>query len=84
MDEKEGVVRKNAPETEIGKQKLTAEAKRKNRPEWMTQGNHYLHSYKGHPKLNEPITRSLFDIGTYQHNFNTALQLAEGRVDYLR
>jgi len=35
VDEQKGITRKNAPETEIGKQKLSEVFKRKNRPEWM-------------------------------------------------
>lgn len=74
MDEAAGVFPKNAPETEIGKQKLTAEAKRKNRPEWMIQGAH--HQLKKEKERQDPFTRSLYDIGTYRHNFNTGTQFA--------
>jgi hypothetical protein len=76
IDENKGMFRKNAPETEIGKQKLTEAAKRKNRPEWMTQVDPNLikrvpgNSYRN---FNHPVSRSLFDVNTFRHNFDTQL-----------
>ena len=74
VDEPNGMFRKNAPETEIGKQKLTEEGKRKNRPAWMTRvdpskikrvpGNSYRY-------FDYPATRSMFDCHTHRHNFDT-------------
>jgi hypothetical protein len=36
------MTRKNAPETEIGKQKLTEMEKLRNRPQWMTATSHHV------------------------------------------
>lgn len=87
IDEKKGMFRKNAPETEIGKQKLTEQAKRKNRPEWMTQVNPSLikrvpgNSYRN---FDLPMARSLYDVDTYRHNFDTQTQFDTERVDHLK
>lgn len=74
VDEKKGIIRKNAPETEVGKQKLTEEEKRKNRPGWMTHidpssisripGNSYRN-------WDLPVSRSLFAVDTYRHGMDT-------------
>ena len=37
VDEAKGMIRKNAPETEIGQQRLTYVQKLSNRPSWMTE-----------------------------------------------
>mgnify|MGYP004558534241 CR=1 FL=1 len=68
------MIRKNAPETEVGKQKLTDEEKRKNRPGWMTRidpssikripGNSYRN-------WDHPVARSLFAVDTYRHGMDT-------------
>lgn len=73
VDEAKGMYRKNAPETEVGKQKLTAEAKRKNRPEWMTYGDHDKHVRLpgSTTRVYKPVARSLWDIDTYRHHFDT-------------
>lgn len=87
VDEQNGMFRKNAPETEIGKQKLTEEGKRKNRPAWMTRvdpskikrvaGNSYRY-------FDYPTTRSVYAGQTYRHNFDTKGRMDTERMDYLK
>lgn len=76
IDESRGMRRKNAPETEIGQQKLNEEQKLSQRPAFIY--DHMMSLPKPKP-LDEvfstgrrpPHDRSVFEYLTYRHNFDT-------------